>query len=227
MAQPKPRRSLLEWDPVRFAPYYGMFFIWSLGTGAQQLARPLFASQLGASPFFVILITASNAIAQVVSSPLTGFLTDRIGRKPLVLLGNFIRGMTCLFQFFAQSYWQFFALEFIGATGVAMWSTSSSVAMADITTFENRGRLLALRGVTTRIGSIAGPASGALIIGLFHDNLRYVFLFNAITKIFIHLLIFYFGKETAPEENRSGLDRTKSSKDKLDLSFFMTRGFLA
>jgi MFS family permease len=202
-----------------------MFFLWSLGTGAQQLARPLFASELGATPFLVVLITASNAIAHLVSAPLTGFLADRIGRKPLVLLGNMTRGVTLVGQFFAETYWQFFALEFAGGIGVAMWGTSSSVAMADFTSTANRGRLMALRGVTNRIGMILGPASGALIIGLFHDNLRYVFLFNAVTKVFIHVLVFYLAKETAPEVNRSRSQSKEAAK--LDLSFFLTRGFLA
>ena len=138
----------------RLAPYYGMFYLWSLGTGAQQLARPLFASELGATPFLVVLITASNAIAKVISAPITGFLTDRIGRKPLVLLGNGIRGVTCLGQFFAESYFQFFVLEFVGGIGVAMYGTSSSIVMADFTTTANRGRLMAVRGITARIGTI-------------------------------------------------------------------------
>jgi MFS family permease len=224
---PESRRAaILSSDPVRLAPYYTMFFLWSLGTGAQQLARPLFASELGATPFLVVLITASNAIAHLVSSPVTGFLTDRIGRKPLVLLGNGIRGVTCVGQFFAESYAQFFILEFIGGFGVAMWSTSSTVAMADFTSMANRGRLMALRGVTNRVGMILGPAAGALIIGLFYNDLRYVFLFNAITKIGIHALVFYLAKETAPEEAREEA-KSRTKEGKLDLSFFLTRGFLA
>src|SRR5688500_12091843 len=97
-------RSFLAGGYLRMAPYYGMFYLWSLGTGAQQLARHLFASELGATPFLVVLITGSNAIAKVVASPITGFMSDRWGRKPLVLIGNGIRGFTCLGQFFAESY---------------------------------------------------------------------------------------------------------------------------
>jgi MFS family permease len=224
---PQPRKpSILDSDPVKLAPYYSMFFLWSLGTGAQQLARPLFASELGATPFLVVLITASNAIAHLVSSPITGFMTDRVGRKPMVLLGNGIRGVTCAGQFFAESYLQFFVLEFIGGIGVAMWATSSTVAMADFTSMANRGRLMALRGVTNRVGMILGPAAGALIIGVFYDDLRYVFLFNAVTKVAIHGLVFYLARETAPEETRQeARGRTKESK--LDFSFFLTRGFVA
>ena len=223
--EPSQGRSIREWDPIRLAPYYSMFFLWSLGTGAQQLARPLFAAELGATPFLVVLITASNAIARLIISPTTGFLADHLGRKPLVLLGNGIRFVTLVGQFFAQTYLQFFVLEFVGAIGVAMWGTSSQVAMADFTTAANRGRLMALRSMTNQIGVIAGPATGALIIVAFHDNLRYVFLFNAVTKILIDVLVRFFGKETAPEANRR--TTPKAQREKLDLSFFMTRGFIA
>ena len=221
------KEPLLSRSLISAAPYYMMFFLWSLGTGAQQLARPLFAAELGASPFLVVLITASNAMSHLISAPITGFVADRIGRKPLVLLGNAIRGFTLVGQFFAESYWQFFALEFAGGIGVAMWSTSSSVAMADFTTRENRGRLMAVRALTSRFGMMAGPVSGALVIGAFYNDLRYVFLFNAVTKVFIHLLVMYLAKETAPEANRRRQAGDTRPRAKLDVSIFMTRGFLA
>jgi MFS family permease len=210
-----------------------MFFIWTLGTGAQLLARPLFAHELGASAFLVLLITSSNALAQVVAGPITGYLTDHLGRKPLVLLGNAIRGVSCLLQFFCDNYWQFFILEFVGTIGVGVWVTSASVSMADVTTAANRGRLLALRGVSSNIGRILGPAAVALILGFAYNDLRYVFLFNAITKVFIHVLVAYSFKETAPERpNKSAVaspsgERKAEPEDKFDLRIFLNRGIFA
>ena len=221
------RARLIASDPVRYAPYYFMFFVWFIGSGAQVLARPLFASQLGASTFLVVLIVASNGLAHVMSSPITGFLSDRMGRKPLLLLGTFIRAITLFGQFYAETYWAFFALEFIGGIGIAMWTTSSSIAMADITTVENRGRLLALRQVTTRIGNLIGPAAAAVIIRSFNDELRYVFLLNAASKVAVFFLLLYLAKETAPEINRRGQEVLRKASEKLDLSFFMSRAFMA
>jgi MFS family permease len=219
------KAGILSRNLLRMSPYYGMFYLWSLGTGAQQLARPLFAFELGATPFLIVLITGSNAIAKVVSAPITGFLTDRLGRKPLVLVGNGIRGLTCLGQFFAESYLAFFVLEFIGGIGVAMFTTSGSIVMADFTTTENRGRLMAIRGITSRIGTIMGPATGALNVVFFNGDLRYIFLFNAATKVVIHVTVAFFAKETAPEEAR--LVARSPQKEKLDISFFRTKAFWA
>ena len=226
MAAPSGRFSLhVDAETIRQSPYYGGFFLWGLGTGAQQLARPLFAHALGASLFLVVLVTASNALAHLLSAPLTGFMTDRFGRKPLVIAGNAIRGITTLLQFFSGSYWDFLILEFIGAFGVAMWTTSSSVVMADITTPDNRGRLLALRQMSSRTGMLAGPLLGGVIAELF--SLRAVFLFNAATKVVIHLLVWLLAKETAPDSVRASRHRTSEAGARLDLSFFKTKAFAA
>ncbi|HWE21081.1 MAG TPA: MFS transporter [Hyphomicrobiaceae bacterium] len=209
------------------APYYFMFFVWFVGSGAQVLARPLMALDLGASAFLVVFVAVSNTIGAMVSAPITGFLTDRFGRRPLLLAGTLIRAATLFGQFAAANYWQFFILEFIGGIGVSMWTTSSSIAMADITTTENRGRLLALRQMTSRIGNLVGPATASLIIVAFNDDIRYVFLLNAGSKIAVFFLLLYLVKETAPEVNRGGRNAATTPSGALDLSFFFTKGFFA
>jgi hypothetical protein len=82
------------------APIISIFFLWGLGTGAQQLARPLFAFSFGVPIFLVTLIESSNALARIISAPTTGFLTDRFGRKPLVIAGVTLRGATTFIEFF-------------------------------------------------------------------------------------------------------------------------------
>jgi MFS family permease len=225
-ASEKPERGLLTGELVHYSPYYFMFFIWFIGSGAQVLVRPLFAFDLGASPFLVVLISASTGLAHMVSSPFTGFLTDRVGRRPLLLAGTLIRAITLFIEFFVHSYWEFLALEFIGNMGIAMWTTSSTIIMADLTNVENRGRLLALRQITTRLGNLLGPAAAAAIIVAFDNDLRHAFLLNAASKVFVFFLILYLVKETAPEINR-GRAAVAAASGKLDVSFFFSRAFVA
>ena len=213
--------SALSWQAL---PLFGTFFLWGLGTGAQQLARPLFAADFGVSIVFITLITSSNAMAHLVSGPLTGILTDRWGRKPLVIFGNLLRGVTTFLQFFSRSYYQFFILEFIGGIGVSMWSTGSSIIMADVTRPENRGRAMAIRGTAMRMGSIIGPAVGGLITVL--SSLRVIFLFNAVTKIAIHIVLVYMVRETRPESTRRLARKESTGGTKLDASMFLRRPVL-
>ena len=178
----------------RSLPLYGVFFLWGFGTGAQQLARPLFAASFGVSVFLVSLIQASNSLAWLVAAPTTGYLTDRFGRKPLTIAGNMLRGVTMVFQYYATNYVQFFVLEFIGGIGVATWLTGSSIIMADITRTENRGRAMAIRTLAMKVGLIAGLFVGGYIARFW--GLRFIFLFGAVTKIPIHLLLAWMVKET-------------------------------
>ena len=182
----------------RSLPLYGVFFLWGFGTGAQQLARPLFAASFGVSVFLVSLIQASNSLAWLVAAPTTGYLTDRFGRKPLTIAGNMLRGVTMVFQYYATNYVQFFVLEFIGGIGVATWLTGSSIIMADITRTENRGRAMAVRTLAMKMGLIAGLFVGGYIARFW--GLRFIFLFGAVTKIPIHLLLAWMVKETRPSE---------------------------
>lgn len=198
------------------------FFIWSVGTGSMQLARPLFAAELGAGVFFVALVTASNAFARLIASPITGFLVDRFGRRPLVVAGTLLRGLSALGIFYAPSYEWFLLLEFIGGVGISVFNTGSSVIIADMSGTENRGRAVAMRTTSLRLGTISGPFFGTLIAAVF--DLRAIFMFNFITKMLALALIYIAIRETRPESARR---REAGVKQSLDLAPFRSKGFVA
>ena len=56
-------------------------------TGAQHLARPLFAYALTGNPILVAFVVGMNAFPRIFTGPITGYLTDRIGRKPIMWTG--------------------------------------------------------------------------------------------------------------------------------------------
>ena len=207
-------------------PIYVTFFAWGLGTGSLQLARPLFAFEVTGNIFLVSFLVASSSVARIIAGPLTGYLTDRWGRKPLVIAGAAIRGLTTLGQFYTDTYVPFFILEFIGQMGVSMWTTSTGVLVGDVTTPENRGRVMAVRTMSSRIGFVAGPAiAGALAVTL---GLRYVFLFSTLTKI-INLVVMFWISESRPEEARRRTRDKAAGTDtgSLWMSVFLTRTFIA
>lgn len=207
-------------------PIYVTFFAWGLGTGALQLARPLFAFEVTGNIFLVSFLVGSSSVARIIAGPLTGYLTDRWGRKPLVIAGATLRGLTTLGQFFTESYVPFFVLEFIGQMGVSMWTTSTGVLVGDVTTPENRGRVMAVRTMSSRVGFVAGPAiAGALAVTL---GLKYVFLFNTLTKI-INLVVMFWISESRPEEakERSRNEGAPEEKEGLLVSVFLTKTFIA
>lgn len=189
------------------SPIFFSFFTWGFGTGAQNLGRPLFAFAVTGNVFLVGLLLASNAVPRIFAGPLTGFLTDKFGRKPLVILSCTIRGATNVGQFFTGDYATFFLLEIIGQIGVAMWATSSNVLLSDVTRNETRGRVLAVRQMSTRLGFVAGPAAGGILASVF--GLSSVFLLNGVSKIVIVIVVLFMVRETKPDRPASHSDEPK------------------
>ena len=210
---------------ARGLPIYSTFFLWSFGTGANQLARPLFAASFGVPLALVALVTSSNSLAHLLTGPLTGYAMDRWGRKPMLILGLVFRGVSLLFEFFATSYPQYLALEFIGGVGVAMFTTGATILVADLSVRENRGRALAVRSMSSRLGAILGPVVGAALAVAF--DLRSIFLFNAASKVVILVIVLWLISETRPEAAAQPAQRRHGLALDLLGSMFMTRPFLA
>lgn len=192
--------------------------------GAMHLARPLFAASFGVPVFLVTFVFASNALARLISGPVTGFLADRWGRKPLLLAGVALRTITALGEYFATSYVEFLLWEFIGGFGVSTWNTGSQVLIADVTEVENRGRAVAVRSMSVRLGNIAGPFIGALLTTAF--SIRSIFLFNVVTKLAVLVITLFLIKETRPEAAQRTKGESRRPVEKLGASIFLTRGFL-
>lgn len=193
MTDPDQKRILTPTS----APIFFSFFTWGFGTGAQHLARPLFAYALTGNTFLVAVVIGMNAIPRIFTGPITGYLADRVGRKPLAMFGAALRGVSNVGQFMAGDFATFLVLEFVGQIGVSMWNTSSNVLLSDITSTGNRGRALALRQMSTRLGFVAGPALAGLVAATI--SLPAVFLINGASKVVIVLTVFFMVKETKPQ----------------------------
>jgi len=120
-----------------------------------------YAERYGASGFEVGLLFASFSLAQLIFAPLLGRLSDRIGRKPVILisllgtaLGSFITGA-------AGALWVLFLGRIIdGASGASV--AVAQGAVTDIAPASERPRLLGLLGAAFGVGFVIGPALGGL-----------------------------------------------------------------
>jgi DHA1 family multidrug resistance protein-like MFS transporter len=210
-------------------PLFGAFLVWGAGSGAQTLGRPLLAFEFTGSVFLVTLMISALALSRIVGGPLTGFLVDRIGRRPLAALGSSIRTAASVGDVFARNYIQFFALEMIGAIGLTMFNTTSMVIIADMSDSSNRGKAVALRSSALKLGQVAGPLLAGIVAYFF--GLRYVFLINAVAKLIVTFIVLRHIAETKPEPEipeRTSECRTASLKDsRVILPILLTPGFAA
>jgi len=214
---------------LREAPLFATFFFTTLGFGGMQIARPLFSASFGVSLFFVALVTATGAIGRVVAGPIAGWFTDRLGRKPMVILGLMLRVISSVLSFYAGSYEEFLAWEFLGSVGLSIWNTGVSVVVADVTNVDNRGRAIALRTTAQRLGLLVGP----LIAGYMGDTfgLRSIFLLNGGSKLVALVIFVFLIRETRPDAAaRAAMQkrRDETADDPSEsLRLFFTRPFMA
>ena len=207
-------------------PVFLMFFFWAFGTGGLWLVRPLFGYQLGGTFLLVALISSISAAPRLVTGPVTGYLADRFGRRPFVVIGSILHIIAMGLDFFVQDYIYFFLLEIVGGIGIAVWMTSANALMADATTTESRGRAVAVREVSVRTGLLVGPLVSGLIAGTL--GLRYVFLFIAATKVVVIVVTVLWMRELrqprAPKPVQAGPRRGRRLPD---LTMFRNRDFVA
>lgn len=117
----------------------------------------------GAAEVFGLFATVWG-LMQVLSSPLLGALSDRYGRRPVILISCLGLGLDYIFMALAPSL----VLLFIGRviSGITAATISTSFAyIADVTTTENRAKAFGLVGMGFGLGFILGPAIGGLLGG--------------------------------------------------------------
>ena len=207
-------------------PVFSAFFLWGFGTGALWMARPLLAFDLSGSFFLVGLASAFSAAPRMIGGPLAGSLADRLGRRPVVVAGAVLHGGAAAMQAFTDSFTVFLGLELISGFGVAVWMTGSAALLADFTRVANRGRGVALRNTSMRLGILAGPVVGGAIAAAF--DIRAVFIFIAVTKVFIVVVAWLLIRETrqAPASAAGATAERPGRAPRLDVSVFRTRSFL-
>jgi DHA1 family tetracycline resistance protein-like MFS transporter len=105
------------------------------------------------------------SLMQFVFSPLVGALSDRFGRRPVVLLSNFGLGLDYILMALAPSVHWLFVGRIISGITAASFSTAGAY-IADVTPPEKRAASFGLLGAAFGLGFVLGPALGGLLGGL-------------------------------------------------------------
>ena len=166
-------------DNRRLLNIFIIVFIDLLGFGLILPLLPFYADQYGATPLVVGLLTAIYAAAQLVGAPILGRLSDRFGRRPILLISIFGTFLGFLLFGIADSIggviasWLdgnanivILAILFISRALDGFTGGNISVAQAyitDVTDEENRARGLGLVGAAFGLGFIVGPAMGGFL----------------------------------------------------------------
>jgi multidrug resistance protein len=137
-------------------------FIDLLGFGIIIPLLPFYAETFGASAFVVGLLSMSYSLMQFLFAPVWGRLSDRVGRRPVILIGLFGSFAAYLLFGLANSLAVLFAARI--AAGIAGANIPTAQAfIADTTTSENRAKGMGLVGAAFGLGFVFGPAIGGFL----------------------------------------------------------------
>ena len=147
-------------------------------------------------------LTFAYAIMQFVCAPILGNLSDRYGRRPVLLFSLFGFGIDYLFLAFAPSIWWLFLGRLIaGVTGASF--TTASAYIADISTPEKRAQNFGLIGAAFGLGFILGPVLGG-VLGQFGSRIPF---FAAAGLSLLNTVYGYFVlPESLPADKRRPFD---------------------
>jgi len=153
------------------------------------------------------LMALAYASMQFLFSPLIGNLSDRFGRRPVLLSSLLGFGIDYLFLAFAPTIWWLFVGRVIaGITGASF--TTASAYIADISTPEKRAANFGLVGVAFGLGFIIGPVIGGI---LGNYNTQYPFLAAAALALLNAAYGYFILPESLSPENRRPLELKRCS----------------
>lgn len=153
------------------------------------------------------LIAAVYALMQFFFAPLLGALSDRFGRRPVLLVSLFGLGVDYLILSVAPNLgWLVVGRIVAGIAGASI--TTANAYIADISTPETRAQNFGLVGVAFGLGFIFGPALGGILGGI---NIRLPFAASAVLVLLNWLYGFFVLPESLSKEHRSGFSWRKAN----------------
>jgi DHA1 family multidrug resistance protein-like MFS transporter len=164
-----------------------------LGFGLVIPIFPFYIEALGASGRELGLLVATSALLEFVFSPLWGSVSDRTGRKPVLMVGLLGYGISALLFGLATQLWMLFAARALSGLLSSATLAASMAYVGDTTSEEDRGSGMGILGAAMALGLILGPAMGGALAG---DSLSRPFFIAAAMSLVALLLVLFLLPET-------------------------------
>ncbi len=183
----------------------------TIGFGIVIPLVPFYALKFGASPTVVTLLFSIYALMQFIFAPLWGIMSDRFGRRPMLLLSLIGSSFAYLWLSYASSLWILFAcraLEGVMAGSLLL----ARVCISDITTKENRAKGMTVIGTAFGVGLCLGPAISSILVGSNpqNPNLMLPPLFAAGMSLVGFIIGFFALPESKPGRNSASTQANHS-----------------
>ena len=170
-----------------------------LGFGVVIPIMPYYVEDMGAGGAELGLLVATYAIMRLICGPWWGSLSDRVGRKPILMVGILGYGITMILFGLATELWMLFVFRALSGILSSATSPTTMAYVSDSTTEAERGGGMGVLGAAIGVGTIIGPGVGGLMGG---ESLSLPFFIAGGMSFLALLLVWLFLPESLPVEAR-------------------------
>lgn len=157
---PAPARYQQHRMPILFL----IVFVDLVGFGLVIPLLPFYAERFAASPLQMTALFATFSLMSLLSAPLWGRLSDRVGRRPVLMVSMAAASLAYVWMAFSSELWMLFAAR--GFAGLCAGNIAAAQAyIADVTPPEKRAKGMGMIGAAFGLGFIIGPVAGGILAG--------------------------------------------------------------
>ena len=175
-------------------------FLVCLGMSLVFPVLPFLKTQLHLSATDMGIMSSLFAFAQFVASPIVGRMSDRYGRRPIIIIGLVLFGIAELLFAVTNRLALFDLSRIIGGIAAGMYIPTAQALAADITTRRQRARVIGLLSASLSGGLILGPGLGGLLAGI---SLKTPFYLAALMGLFATLATVFLLPKHMTEQQHS------------------------
>lgn len=162
---PKTRALFRRYEPLLIISLHltTVFLNWHIVVGV----LPRYALEFGVTLAAAGLLISAFTAARICLNFPAGVLTDRIGRRPLLLTGGVLCALGSIASGLVSGFNELVAMRFLCGAGGAIAITAQQTIMADLSTRRNRARLMSFSEGVISVGTALGPAVGGVLAGAY------------------------------------------------------------
>ncbi len=194
-------------DFKKILPIFVIVLVDLLGLTIIIPLLPVYAATFGADPFTIGLLVAAYPLLQLVGGPVLGGLSDRFGRKPVLVVSQIGTLIGFLILAFANALSLLFLSRLLdGFTGGNI--VTAQAAITDSTTDRTRAQGLGMIGAAFGLGFVAGPIIASVSLALTNNNYQVPALIAAGFSLLSIILTSLWFEETLPADQRGQRNAT-------------------
>jgi DHA1 family multidrug resistance protein-like MFS transporter len=171
-----------------------------LGFGMVIAVFPFLIDKLGASGSALGILVATAALTEFLFGPIWGSISDRVGRKPILMIGMFGYALSMFAFGIATKLWMLLVFRALSGVLSSATMTTTMAYIGDSTSEKSRGGGMGILGAVGGAGTVIGPGIGGLLAG---GSLSTPFFVSTLMALLSLLLIALLLPESLPVESRA------------------------